>query len=975
MKKNRKKARRRPSAKPKSAPPAATPGQSHTSQLPTSPPELAGVLMLALAALALSSLFSYQPADLAGGDQPVQNWVGPAGAYIAHWLFTAVGLAAYLLGFWSLRIAFVLIMSRARRTGVRTLIGALAGVISFTGLVQIWLPRGDMPYELGGLVGIVVSSGLTGIFSTIGTTIILSAMAILAFSELMGLGPYAMLSAVGRAFSQGRLSITATWARLKEQWRLEREQRKERRAEAQARKEALRASTEEELEAARARGRSAAGKAHREKQGTVPPDNVSALPQETQVTLVGEPATVLVTSVPPSPELSSEPAWVQALADDSAAESEDQGEEIADEEAANSDDGTEEAVAEPAILSAKPAIVEPEPDPVIVEMPKPALAVAVPLEEEGPTEDELAEEEAARQALRDRLRKKKMKSRAEWELPSLDLLNYEPPNEADLDTEWLQETAAKIVSKLAEFKIHGRVIEIRPGPTVTLYEFEPGPGIKVSKISGYSDDLQMALGARSARIIAPLPNKSTVGIEIPNKTRQTVYLKELLADPNWTAGKAALPMALGRDGEGRSFYMDLAKTPHLLVAGGTGSGKSVGVNTMILSLLYRFTPHDLRLLLVDPKMLEFAPYNDIPHLLVPPITEPDKATCALAWSCEEMDRRYELLAAAGVKNIGEYNELVERHRKDRREARLELLEQMRLEAEAVHAELRAESGPNLKMVVEDSNGDEEAQMKVVEREDEVVDATASLQTQRSLPSDHELAAGKDPEPMPYVIIVVDEFADLMMTAGKEVEGHISRLAAKARAAGLHVILATQRPSVDVVTGVIKVNFPSRMAFRVSAVQDSRTIIERTGAERLLGNGDMLVIPPNASDPSRVQGAFVSTEEMKRILDHLRAQGEPDYDESVLASATAAANGGAQGLDEPYDSQWLECLRIAAQEGSISTSWLQRRLKIGYNRAGRIIDRMEREGLVGPSRGAKPREVFITMEQINDPAAPWGAGEG
>ncbi|MAO83346.1 MAG: DNA translocase FtsK [Myxococcota bacterium] len=967
MKKNRKKTRRRPSAKPKSAPPAATTAQSHPSQLPTSPPELAGVLMLALAALTLSSLFSYQPADLAGGEQPIQNWVGPAGAYIAHWLFTAVGLAAYLLGFWSLRIAYILVMSRTRRTGLRTLIGATAGIISFTGLVQIWLPRGDMPYELGGLVGIVVSSGLISIFSTVGTSIILSAMAILAFSELLGLGPYAILSATHRALSRGRLNMTTTWARLKEQWRLEREQRRERRAEDRAKREAIKATAADELEAAKAEGRRAAGRAHREQQGTIPPDNISVMPRETEETLIGEPATVLVTSAPPSTALSSEPAWVQALADSSPAENEmAQAAEIEPElaPAAESEEAAKQTEAETTAEAE-------EPDPVIVEMPKPALAVALPIEEEPSANED--EEEKARQALRDRLRKKKMKSRAEWELPSLDLLNYEPPDDSALDTEWLQETAAKIVSKLGEFKIHGRVIEIRPGPTVTLYEFEPGPGIKVSKIAGYSDDLQMALGARSARIIAPLPNKSTVGIEIPNKTRQTVYLKELLADPNWTAGKAALPMALGRDGEGRSFYMDLAKTPHLLVAGGTGSGKSVGVNTMILSLLYRFTPHDLRLLLVDPKMLEFAPYNDIPHLLVPPITEPDKATCALAWSCEEMDRRYELLAAAGVKNIGEYNELVERHRKDRKEARLELLDQMRLEAEAVHAELRAESGPNLKMVVEEGEADETAQMKVVEREDEVVDATASLQNQRSLPADHELAVGKDPEPMPYVIIVVDEFADLMMTAGKEVEGHISRLAAKARAAGLHVILATQRPSVDVVTGVIKVNFPSRMAFRVSAVQDSRTIIERTGAERLLGNGDMLVIPPNASDPSRVQGAFVSTEEMKRILDHLRAQGEPDYDESVLASAAAAGASGGVNHDDPYDSQWMECLRIAAQEGSISTSWLQRRLKIGYNRAGRIIDRMEQEGLVGPSRGAKPREVFVTMDQINDPTAPWGSG--
>lgn len=967
MKKDRKKARRRPSARPKSAPPVRPQGGDQNSRLPTSPPELAGVLMLALAALTLSSLFSYDAADLAGGDQAINNWVGPAGAYIAHWLFTAVGLAAYLLGCWSLQIAYVLVMNRARRTGIRSVIGAIAGVIAFTGLVQIWLPRGDLPYELGGLMGIVVSNGLTGIFSIIGSTIILSAMAILAFSELLGLGPYAIITGSNRALAKGRLGLTSAWARLREQWRLEKEQRRERRAAAKARKAAARTESENELEEARAQGRQAAAAAQRRKNGTVPPDNVvSMLPEEATVTLIGEPATLLVSTAEPA-ELSNEPAWVQALADGSP-DPEASAEAPADPATDDSKDApkAEEEAKEEAEAEAE------EEQPVIVAMPQPNVPKAVPVEEE-PDPAKLAEEEAARQALRDRLKKKKMKSRAEWELPSLDLLNYEAPLESDLDTEWLQETAQKIVNKLGEFKIHGRVIEIRPGPTVTLYEFEPGPGIKVSRIAGFSDDLQMALGARSARIIAPLPNKSTVGIEIPNLTRQTVYLKELLADPNWCTGKASLPMALGRDGEGRSFYMDLAKTPHLLVAGGTGSGKSVGVNTMILSLLYRFTPHDLRLLLVDPKMLEFAPYNDIPHLLVPPITEPAEATCALSWACDEMDRRYELLAAAGVKNIGEYNELVERHREDRREARLELLEQMRLEAEAVHAELQAESGPNLKLVAQTDEDESEGNMVVVERVDEVVDITASMQGPKSLPGDHELAAGKDPEPMPYVVIVVDEFADLMMTAGKEVEASISRLAAKARAAGLHVILATQRPSVDVVTGVIKVNFPARMAFRVSAVQDSRTIIERTGAERLLGNGDMLVIPPNSSDPSRVQGAFVSTEEMKRILDHLRSQGEPDYDEGVLAAAKKSAGGPGGDLDEPYDSAWLDCLRIAATEGSISTSWLQRRLKIGYNRAGRIIDRMESEGLVGPSRGAKPREVFVTLEQIDDPSAAWGQG--
>ena len=335
-----------------------------------------------------------------------------------------------------------------------------------------------------------------------------------------------------------------------------------------------------------------------------------------------------------------------------------------------------------------------------------------------------------------------------------------------------------------------------------------------------------------------------------------------------------------------------------------------------------------------------------------------------------MDRRYEQLAKWGVKNIKEYNDRLELTLKERAQARKELNEQILAEAEAAHAEMQAERGPELKMVV-DEQGDA-ADMQVVEREVEAVDVTAdgNEDNKVTLPPDHALSEDNDPEPMPYILVVVDEFADLMMTAGKDVEESVGRLAQKARA-GMHVILATQRPSVDVVTGVIKVNFPSRIAFRVSASQDSKTIIGRTGAERLLGNGDMLVVPPNSSDPSRVQGAFVSTDELTSIINHLRAQGEPDYDESITAMSEADTSGGEGSSDDPYDPLWMSCLRIAVNEGQVSTSWLQRRLSIGYTRAGRIIDRMQAEGLVGPSRGAKPREVFITPEQLDDPSSPLG----
>jgi S-DNA-T family DNA segregation ATPase FtsK/SpoIIIE len=914
------------------------------------------MLCLAAAALILGSLGSYHPSDLgdtSGAAEGIQNWIGPAGAYIAGGLFTAVGGAAYLVGLALLRMAVQLLRRADRMMSLRTSVGMLLGLVALTGLAQIWVPAGFFSFSAGGMLGLIVVNGLAGVFSPIGASIILATLGILAVSELAGIGPRGLMTMTLRAAHWPGLVAALRRYRndFSARWAMEAEERKQLRVESRRFKRAERQARRVEKDEARARAQEAKQRA---RQGTQPPDNivpfaslapeaafeekffstdslVSAAPQETPESMI---QVGVEEEAPRGPE--DEPAWVADLK--AKAKGAESSERAADE-----------------AVEAK-----------IVAPPSPQVS-------ETPSQPEVSSDQRVAEAKQAAVkRKKKRRKRSEYEPPSLDLLAYKAPETTELDTEWLQETARKITAKLSEFRIEGKVIEIRPGPTVTLYEFEPGPGIKVSKIAGFADDLQMALGARSARIIAPLPMKSTVGIEIPNRVRQTVYLKELLADPNWAESKAALPMALGRDGEGRSFYMDLAKTPHLLVAGGTGSGKSVGINTMILSLLYRFSPVDLRLLLIDPKMLEFAPYDEVPHLLVPPITDPASATAALAWACKEMDRRYELLAAARVRNIGEYNERLELTVKERAEARRDLLDHLRQDAAAVHAELQAERGPDLKMVVDDAEGGDAA-MQVVECDLGSVDATAQdaeLDDRVTLAGDHALSEDNDPEVMPYIIIVVDEFADLMMTAGKEIESSVGRLAQKARAAGMHVILATQRPSVDVVTGVIKVNFPSRIAFRVSAVQDSKTIIERTGAERLLGNGDMLVMPPNASDPSRVQGAFVSTAELIAIITHLKSQGEPDYDASITAVAPGG-NVGVSGSDDPYDPLWMDCLRIATNEGQVSTSWLQRRLSIGYTRAGRIIDRMESEGLVGPSRGAKPREVFITVEQLDDPSSPLG----
>lgn len=474
---------------------------------------------------------------------------------------------------------------------------------------------------------------------------------------------------------------------------------------------------------------------------------------------------------------------------------------------------------------------------------------------------------------------------ADYVFPPLKFLNFDAPEDDGVDTEYLQSQASALVEALRTFKIDGEVTEIHPGPVVTMYEFAPAPGVRISRIANLADDLAMALKAIKVRIVAPIPGKGVVGFEVPNAERQMVFLQEIIGSKTFRDKKLALPMALGKDIHGNASVTDLAKMPHLLVAGTTGSGKSVGVNCMITSLLYNASPDDVRFIMVDPKMLELSIYEGVPHLLLPVVTDPMKASLALKWAVDEMERRYELMKNAGVRNIRGFNRKV-----------------------------LAEAG------------------------------SAKLYGQ----------LGEEPKKLPYIVVVIDEFADLMMVAGKEVEYCVARIAQKARAAGIHLILATQRPSTDVITGVIKANFPTRIAFRVSSGIDSRTILSTQGAENLLGKGDMLFLPPGTSRLDRVHGAFVSEEEISQVVDFIKAQREPDYlDESVLTAMDDNAKDDDGGDEDPM---YEEAVRVVLRDGRASTSHVQRRLSLGYNRAARIIDQMERDGLVGPSRGSKPREI-------------------
>ncbi len=509
--------------------------------------------------------------------------------------------------------------------------------------------------------------------------------------------------------------------------------------------------------------------------------------------------------------------------------------------------------------------------------------------------------------------------KGEFHLPPVTLLSEREGGRIRVDAETLRDNARRLTEKLASYGVKGRVDEIHPGPVVTMYEFEPASGTKISKIAGLENDLALALAAQKVRIVAPIPGKARVGIELPNDDRQTVFLREIVEDERWAKHKGSLPIALGKDIAGQSVYTDLAKMPHLLVAGATGAGKSVGLNVMLVSLLSKKTPEEVRLLMIDPKVVELAVFDGIPHMLLPVVTDMKKAALSLRWAVDEMERRYQLFADAGARSIGTYNKKVQR---------------------VIDGDLAPEKlTPKRKGKVKAQGpGGEEVLLPTADGER--ADAMDELPTK-----------------LPYVVVVVDEFADLMMVAAKDVEACIARLAQKARAAGIHVILATQRPSVDVITGMIKANFPSRMAFKVSQREDSKTILGRVGAQNLLGRGDMLMLPPGQSELQRVHCAYISEEEVSDVCDFLREQGEPVYDENILKPREEGEGGKGKTDDPLYD----KAVAVVAQAGYCSISALQRALGIGYNKAAKLVDRMEAEGVVGPApaKAGKRREVLIS----------------
>ncbi len=565
------------------------------------------------------------------------------------------------------------------------------------------------------------------------------------------------------------------------------------------------------------------------------------------------------------------------------------------------DDGLDEAYYE----EDEAAYIEP-PQPA-APAPKLALAPAVyrgpaPAAQRGRPMPPRAGNGAARHALA------QVEEAAEFELPPLKLLSPPPPrhNDPELSDAALGRRAEMLQGVLEDFRIKGQITGVHPGPVITLYEFEPARGTKSSRVIGLADDIARSMSAVSARV-AVIPGRDAIGIELPNNNREVVYLRELLESKEFTAGKGRLSLALGKTIGGDPVIVDLARMPHLLIAGTTGSGKSVAINTMILSLLYRLPPEECRFIMIDPKMLELSVYDGIPHLLTPVVTDPQQAIKALKWTVGEMNARYERMCKVGVRNILGFNQKVARSRR---------------------------TGEPLARTVQ-TGFDEETGTPIYERED------------------------IDPSPMPYIVVVIDEMADLMMVAGKDIEHAVQRLSQMARAAGIHLIMATQRPSVDVITGTIKANFPSRISFQVTSKIDSRTILGEMGAEQLLGAGDMLTMAAGGRI-MRAHGPFVSDDEVESVVNVLRVQGEPDYLDGLLDDEFARdedGRGDMPGKGSSGDNVYDQAIEVVLRDRRATTSYLQRRLGIGYNRAASLIERMEADGIISPPNRTGKREVM------------------
>src|SRR5690242_9058 len=795
--------------------------------------EILAILLLAVGALLALCLISaaFYPNDPSWnsvGQSETHNWAGAIGANVAATAFQFIGLAAYLLPL----LLFAGAWRRLRRNAIQSPVTRIAGllvlVIAASSLLSIsqLRPLFDSSVQPGGLLGSVVAQSLASGLSRIGATVLLIAIAASGLLLATNFSFIRLYEIVVNLIAT-RFAFVGKIPERFRAWRQLRHEtalkRKEMRAALKAEQQAARSTLNSTLNLS-----AAERVADFMKEPTPPPViETTKVIREAKRSVVEPEPPVIVASAAAAASSTGVRTIIPKVNRDS------------------KDDDVEDMVKGISVLRTK------------AEAPAPA---------------KLPFDASRRDVNYD-----------DYNLPALHFLNEAPPHSEQADAELLA-LANRLAEKCKEFNVTGQIKHICPGPVVTTYEFKPDPGVKYSRVVSLVDDLCLALKAESVRIDR-MPGKPHVGIEVPNPRRETIFLREVIESRAFQESGSKLTITLGKTIDGLNYVADLAKMPHLLIAGTTGAGKSVGVNSLIVSILYRARPDEVKFILIDPKRLELGLYEDIPHLAAPIIVDPKLASRSLKWAVAEMERRYRDLAGWGVRNIDGYNTEIMRR--------------------------------NL----------------IKEYDDK----------------------GEPWKPLPYIVIIIDELADLMMTSGREVEESITRLAQMARAVGIHLVLATQRPSVDVITGLIKANFPSRISFRVSSKIDSRTIIDTNGAEQLLGRGDMLFLPPGTSRLIRVHGAYIDETEIGRIVAHIKSQGPPAYDESITQSDEEAL--GLEASEGEHDELFEEALRICVEMKRASTSVLQRRLRIGYGRAAAILDMMEREGLIGQADGSRPRPVL------------------
>jgi S-DNA-T family DNA segregation ATPase FtsK/SpoIIIE len=902
--------------------------------------EIAGILLLASALFSGLSVVSMQ----VGGD-PL---MGPGGAAVASAFYGLFGLGGYLV-----MGAMVIVAIRCFR-GRRLVdgFGEAVGVPLFISCLSVllYLPFAGEPvvqHGPGGLFGASLGDLSAGFVGAVGAGLIATTLLLVSVLLVTDISLGQAMVVLGWAGRHARRAVVAAAIGA---WRVARAAFPEK-DDTGERHLALEDDPEEGVPAISEPVRSGALLAEE----AVP---AALEPQPSDAIRIGEARTVAEAAAReesktlrgfPSPAVDAERAAVAAVvAEVAAVERFAPSGQEAQEEDQEEEDAEAAAVAPPII--ATPAAPPPPPPeaPIIVE---PASLARLRQSE---ADAEAAAEETER-AAQEKLGFIKLGDGA-FKLPGTDLLEYIPPPAHDTDKQQLYDMAERLEQAMANYGVRGKVREIHMGPVVTMYEFAPAPGTRTGKIANLEKDLAMALEAQAVRIVAPIPGKAVVGVEVPNLARETVYLKEILQDTCFTGAASKLQVALGKDIKGAPVSVNLAKMPHLLVAGTTGSGKSVAVNGMITSILYNASPEEVRFIMVDPKMLELSIYEGIPHLLLPVVTDPKKANLALRWAVDEMERRYELLAKTGVRDIAGYNAKVDAELKKsevpaappRKDKKIRVVL-----AGPDGTEQEVDLDADAEITVGEAAGGDTGGIVAVEppSDEDLSDAAAKAQF-----TQQQAAAEPKPSKLPYIVIVIDEFADLMMVAPKDVETSVARIAQKARAAGLHLILATQRPSVDVITGLIKANFPSRIALQVASKIDSRTILDQAGADTLLGNGDML-FSDRGTKLRRIHGAFLSDDEVHRVVDFLKQQAKPVYDMDILKPRDEDAEEGGAPADNFHDELYDQAVAIVCDTRQASVSYIQRRLQIGYNRAARMVEQMERDGIVGPTNGAKPRDVL------------------